>query len=151
MRLLGKMLVTISVPPLKNEYQGCFNSSCGGPVSCTATNCIPLYLNWVFNCQSFQYVFVYNFINIHAMSHRFQICLTHSSTVNIKEPAFYFTIGSHCTVSWVKLRSFAISTPMSESKSLNTMLLQVIRTSKNECVMMCNLSDLTFQIISDAW
>ena len=57
-------------PPPNNEWQHSINSFCGGSVSYTATNCIALFLNWVFNGQSFQYVFVYNFPNMNAMSHR---------------------------------------------------------------------------------
>jgi len=44
-----------------------------------------------------------------------------------------------------------ISTAMSDTKSLNTSLLEVMISSKNECVLICYLSDLTLQIIFDAW
>ena len=40
---------------------------------------------------------------------------------------------------------------MSDSKSLNTSLLEVMISSKNECVFIRDLSDLTLQIIFDAW
>jgi len=40
---------------------------------------------------------------------------------------------------------------MSHSKSLNTSLLEVTIFSKNECVFICDLSDLTLQIIFDGW
>jgi len=40
---------------------------------------------------------------------------------------------------------------MSDSKSLNTSLLEVLISSKNECVFIRDLSDLTLQIIFDAW
>jgi len=40
---------------------------------------------------------------------------------------------------------------MSDSKSLNTSLLENMISSKNEPVFICDLSDVTLQIISDAW
>ena len=40
---------------------------------------------------------------------------------------------------------------MSDTKSLNTSLLEVMISSKNECVFIRDLSDLTLQIIFDAW
>jgi hypothetical protein len=39
---------------------------------------------------------------------------------------------------------------MSDTKSLNISLLEVMISSKNECVFIHNLSDLTLQIIFDA-
>jgi len=39
---------------------------------------------------------------------------------------------------------------MSDSKSLNTSLQKVLISSKNECVFIRNLSDLTLQIMFDA-
>jgi hypothetical protein len=40
---------------------------------------------------------------------------------------------------------------MSDTKSLNTSLLEVMISSKNERVFIRDLSDLTLQIIFDAW
>jgi len=40
---------------------------------------------------------------------------------------------------------------MSDTQSLNTSLLEVMISSKNERVFICDLSDLTLQIIFDAW
>jgi len=40
---------------------------------------------------------------------------------------------------------------MSDTQSLNTSLLEVMISSKNECVFNRDLSDLTLQIILDAW
>jgi len=40
---------------------------------------------------------------------------------------------------------------MSDTQSLNTSLLEVMISSKNECVFIRDLSDLTLQIIFDAW
>jgi len=40
---------------------------------------------------------------------------------------------------------------MLDTQSLNTSLLQVMISSKNECVFIRDLSDLTLQIIFDAW
>jgi len=44
-----------------------------------------------------------------------------------------------------------IPTAMSDTKSLNTSLLEVVFSSKNECVFIRDLSDLILQIIFDAW
>jgi len=40
---------------------------------------------------------------------------------------------------------------MSDTKSLNTSLLEVMISSKNECFFIRDLSDLTLQIIFNAW
>ena len=40
---------------------------------------------------------------------------------------------------------------MSDTQSLNTSLPEVMISSKNERVFICDLSDLTLQIIFDAW
>jgi len=113
-------------------------------------NCIQLFLNWVLHGQSLQYVLVDNFTNMHAMSHRSDL-LACSSEFNIEEPAFCFAIMLLLAVSPVGLPSFAISTAILDSKSLNTSLLQVMIYSKNERVFIHDLSDLTLQIIFHAW
>ena len=40
---------------------------------------------------------------------------------------------------------------MSDSQSINTLLLDIMISSKNECVISHYLSDLTLQIIFDVW
>jgi len=55
------------------------------------------------------------------------------------------------TVSQLELNSFQIPTTMSDSKSMNTSWLEVILSSKNRGVFNRDLSDLTRQIIFDAW
>jgi len=40
---------------------------------------------------------------------------------------------------------------MSDSQSLNTSILQVVISSKDEGVLIRDLSDLTLQIVFDAW
>jgi hypothetical protein len=40
---------------------------------------------------------------------------------------------------------------MADTKSLNTSLLEVMISCKNEHVFICDFSDLTSQIIFDAW
>jgi len=47
--------------------------------------------------------------------------------------------------------SFIIVTSMSDSQSLNTSLLEVMISSRNEPVFIRALSDITFQIILDNW
>ena len=130
--------------------QRSINSFCVDSPSYTAMNSIALFLNWVFNSQSFQFIFVYNFTNMHAMSHRSYLCLVHSSRVNIYTPAFYYTITSLLTVSQVKLFSYQIPTAMLDSQSLTSVLLEVMITSENERVFIHDFSDLTLQIIFDA-
>jgi len=73
------------------------------------------------------------------------------SRVNIWEHEFYFSILSLSAVSRGVLPSFLIISKMSYSKSLNISLLEVITSSKNECVFIHNLSDLTLQISFNAW
>jgi len=51
----------------------------------------------------------------------------------------------------VGLRSILINTPMQDSKSLNTSLLEVMISSINNRICFRHLSDLTLQIIFDAW
>ena len=66
----AKMLVTISRLPPTIEHQWSVNICCSCSVSYTALKCIGLFLNWVLHSQSFQYDLVYNFTNMHSMSHR---------------------------------------------------------------------------------
>jgi len=51
----------------------------------------------------------------------------------------------------VELPRFLILSATSDSKSLNTSLLEVSICSKNEGIFIRNLRDYTFQIIFDAW
>jgi hypothetical protein len=53
-------------------------------------------------------------------------------------------------LSRVESLGFPIPTTMLDSTSLNTSLLEVIISSKNECVFIYNLSNLTLQIIINA-
>jgi hypothetical protein len=62
-----------------------------------------------------------------------------------------FKVRLFLAVSQVGLPSFLISTALFDSKSLNTSLLEVTISSKNECVLIRDMSDLTLQIIFDAW
>jgi len=143
------MLVTISHPPPTIELPQSVNNSCGGSVCYTAMNCIALLLNWVLRGQSFQYVLVYNFTYMHAMSHRSD-CFTSSCGVKIQEPAVCFTVSLLSADFQGGLPRFLLPTAMSDSKSLNTSLLEVLISSKHKHVFIRDLSDLTFQIIFDA-
>jgi len=51
----------------------------------------------------------------------------------------------------MELLRVQFSTTMSDAKSLNTSLLEVMISYKNECVFICDLTDHTVQIIFDAW
>jgi len=147
---LARMLVTIWRLPPTIERPQSIHSCCGGSECHTAMKCIVLFLNRVLCGQSLQSNHVYNFINMQAMSfwaHWF----TCSSRVNIWEPAVCFAVLLLSAVFQIGLPSFLIPTAMSDSKSLNTSLLKVIISSKNERVFICDLSDLTSQIIFDDW
>jgi len=64
---------------------------------------------------------------------------------------FYLTILLLLTVLQLELRSFQIPTTMLDSQSINPSLLEVMISSKNEQVFICDLSDLTLQIIFNTW
>jgi len=55
------------------------------------------------------------------------------------------------TVTLIELPSVQFPTAMSDTKSLNTLLLEVMISSKNERVFIRAWSDLTLQKIFDAW
>jgi len=84
------------------------------------------------------------------MSHRsdFFAC---SCRVNIQEPAVCCTVSLPSAVFRVGLPRFLNPTAMSDSKLLNNSLLEVMISSKNNCVFIHDLSDLASQIIFDAW
>jgi len=94
---------------------------------------------------------VFNLPTMHAMSHRSDFFLACSSKVNILEPAFYLTITYPLTVTQIELRRVQFPTAMSDTKSPNTSLLEVMISSKNKPVFIRDLSDLTLQIVFDAW
>jgi hypothetical protein len=54
-------------------------------------------------------------------------------------------------VTQVELPRAQYPTTMTDTKSLNTSLLAIIISSKNEHILICDLSDRTLQIIFDAW
>jgi len=140
----------IFYPPPTIERPQSINNLCGGSVSYTALNCIVLFANWVCRGQSFQYVLVYNFTIIHALSHRSDVFAC-SSRVNIYKPVVRSTITLLSAVAWVELPSFLISSTLSDSQSLNTSLLDGMISSKNEQVFIHDLSDLTLEMLFDAW
>jgi len=61
------------------------------------------------------------------------------------------TITYFLTVMQIQLPRVQLPTAMSDTKSLNTSLLEVMISSKNERVFIRDLSDLTLQMIFDAW
>jgi len=140
-----------SLLPPENERQQSISRFCAGAVTYTATYCIVLYRNSIFNSQSFPYVVVYYFTTMYAMSHRAYFFVAHSSRVNIYEPAIFLTIPYLLTSIQQQLLSHPIPTAMSDSQSMNTSLLEVKISSKNERVYIRDLNDLTLQIIFDAW
>jgi len=128
--LSAKRLGMISHPPPTIECAQSVNNSCGGSACYTAMKCIVLFQNCVLRSQSLQYVLVYNFTNMHAMSHRSDF-LACCSRVNMKESAFCLTIMLLSALCQVVLPSIQIPTAMLDSKSLETSLLEVVITSKN--------------------
>jgi len=146
----AKMPVTIFRPPPTIERPQSANSSRGGSAHYTATNCIVLCLSRVLRSQSLQSNLVYNFTNMHAMSYRSD-CFTCSSRVNIQEPAVCFVVSLLSAIFRVRSPSCLSLPAMSDSRSLNTCLLEVMISSKNEHVFIRDLSDVTFQIIFNAW
>jgi len=128
------MLSTISHTHLKNESQRSVNTFCGGSASCTTTYCIAFFLNRVISLQLSLYVPMFNFTNMHAVSHRSDCCLDCSSKVNISVLAIYFTVTLCLTATTVKLPCFQIHTTKSDSQSFNTSLLGVMITDKHERV-----------------
>jgi len=147
---MAKMLVTISHPPPTIEHPQSVNSYCGGSDHYTALNCIVLLQNRVLRGQSLQSNLVYNFTNMYAMSHRSDF-FTGSIRVNIQEAAVCFAVSLLSAVFLVGLPWCQIPTAMSDWKSLNISLLEMMVSSKNDCVFFRDLCDLTLQIIFDAW
>jgi hypothetical protein len=97
------------------------------------------------------FVIFINFTNMHAMSHRSDFYLTYSSKGNLSERAFYQTITKLLTVTQMELPRVQFPNAMSDTKSLNTSLLEVMISSKNEYVLIWDLSDFTLHITFDAW
>jgi len=62
-----------------------------------------------------------------------------------------FTVSLFSAVLRVVLPSFLTSTALSDTNYLNTSLLEVMISSKNEQVFIRHFSDLALQIIFDAW
>jgi len=148
--LLPMMIVTMSHPTPTIVRPCSVNSLSGGSVHHIAMNCIALFPNWVLCGQSFQYVLVYNFTNMHAISHRsgFFAC---SSIANIQEPSGCIIIILRLAVSRVGIPSLLIPTTMADLKCLNTSLLEVMISCNNEHFFIRDLSDLTLQISFDTW
>jgi len=100
---------------------------------------------------SSMYVFVFNFRNMHAMSHRADIFFACTSQVNIEKPAFKQTITYLLTVTQVQLPRIQFSTAMSDTTSFNTSFLEVMIASKTELVCNSDLSDLDLEIRFNDW
>ena len=113
-------------------------------------NCIVLFLNQVLRGQSLQSNLVYNFTDMHGMSYRSDFFKS-GSRVNIWEPAVCYTVRLLSAVFRVGLPSFPIPTARWDLKSLNTSLHEVMISTENERVLIRDLSDLSSQIMFDAW
>jgi len=87
---------------------------------------------------------------MHAMSHRSDFFAS-SSRVNIQCPAICCTITLLSAVTRVVSSSFLIPTAVSDSQSLNTSILEVVISSTNERVFIRYFSDLTSQVVFNAW
>jgi len=123
----------ISRPPPTIERPHSVNSSRGCSDRYTAMYCIVQFLNQVLRGQSWQSILLYNITNMHAMSYRsdFFACSCRSNNLEV---AGCFTVSSVTPVFRVGSTSVLILTAMSDSKSLNTSLLEVMISSKNERV-----------------
>jgi hypothetical protein len=64
---------------------------------------------------------------------------------------FYLTMTYSLTVTQIESHRVQFPTMMSDTTSLNTSLLEVMITSKNERIFIPHVSDLNVQIIFDAW
>ena len=73
-----------------------------------------------------------------------------SSRVNIEEHTFYFAITLLLAVTRGRLPRIQIPTMLSNSVSLNTSLREVIISATNRHGVICDLSNLTLQIIFNA-
>jgi len=111
----------------------------------TRLHCIMLFPYGIWRGQSLQSVLVFNFTNMHAMSYwsDFFPC---SCRVNIYEPAVGITVLLFLPVSRVVIPSILISTAMSDTESLNTLSLQDMISSNNDCVF---ISDFQRQYIAN--
>jgi hypothetical protein len=69
---------------------------------------------------------------MHAMSHRSDYFLGCSSEFNILEPRFYQTITYHLIVTQVEISLIQYATAMWDTKSWNTLLLQVVISAQDE-------------------
>jgi len=87
---------------------------------------------------------------MHVLSHRSDVFAC-SCRVNIEEPAVCFTVSLLSAVFRVGIHTILILTAMSDSKSLDTSLREVMISCKNERVFVHDFSDLTLQIFFDAW
>jgi len=85
-----------------------------------------------------------------AMSHRSDLFAC-SSIANIWQHKIRITITLLSAFSRFRLPSFPIATAMSDSKSIHSSLLEVMMSSENEHVIIWDMSDITLQIIFDAW
>jgi len=81
------------------------------------------------------------------MSQRSDLILLSSSNINNQDPVLYRTISNLLTVIQVEVLKAQYSTSLSDTKCLNTLLVEVIISSKNDRIFICHLSNLTLQII----
>jgi len=144
------MLVARSLLPPTIEHPQSIYRFCGGSEHYTAMNCIVLFLNWVLRGPPLQSVLVYNFTNMHQMFYRSEFFAA-SFRVNNQEPAVSFTVLLHSALAQVRLPSVLIPTTMSDSKWLNTSLVEVMLSSNDERDFILDLNNLSFELIFDAW
>jgi hypothetical protein len=144
------MLVTISRPPSTIDHPHCVNSFCGSSKCYTGMNCIVLLLNRVSCGPSSQSVFVFHLTNMHAsLTDLIFTLIAVESIFKNPKSALLDRYFRHSLES--DYPDFEISTTMSNLKSVIPSLLEVIISSKNKCVFIRDLSNLTLQIIFEAW
>ena len=111
--------------------------------------CIVLFLNQVFPGQSLQSVLIYTFTNMHAMSYRSDLFACSCSQYLRTRSLLYYNFTFGCVSS--RITQHSNSPTMSDSQSLNTPLLEVMISSKNEVVFIGDLNDLTLRNMFDTW
>jgi len=82
----GEILVKMFHTPPTIEQAQIINNVYSSSVSYTAMKCIALLLNCVVHSLSFQYILVYNFANMHAMSHRSDFFCLQLKSNNLRTP-----------------------------------------------------------------
>lgn len=86
-----------------------------------------------------------------AISDRYDFVHARSSMVSSQEAALYLPITCVLIVPQIEMDSFKLCSALSDSHSLNALLLEVMTLPKYKHHYVHNFSDITLQILFDAW